>query len=369
MDGVNLDFPLAHAAKVLAKSRIPHRTFEQAIKRIWQTASVAQPGEVVICVGPSRVGKSRAIRDAMARFERPVDAQSEHSMPPVSRPVLSLRIRNSSKNARLRSKDFYAQALSKQHHPIFGFTDAVDHKGRTLATVIRDTAEDRLVEAFSQTLIAEQTKFLVLDEIQHLRYMEGGRDGPIRMLDSLKTLAEEKGFVLVLAGAYPVLDFLEQTPHLLGRSFDFEFARYRFSDDDKESFCAVLDTIEVLIPWQGEPLATYLDYLLTNSLGCVGLLMKWFREATTHAGNDDRGAMQLSDLEASVLNRRKRQALLAEIDSGEARWHRNPPAGSEADDQFRPASAPDNGDSKSPNPKRKKPFTAKNRNYSLGGRT
>lgn len=53
------------AVERIKAERIAHRSYTRAVHDVFSALAVAQPGELVVVVGPSRVGKSRAIAEAV----------------------------------------------------------------------------------------------------------------------------------------------------------------------------------------------------------------------------------------------------------------------------------------------------------------
>ena len=68
--------------------------------------------------------------------------------------------------------------------------------------------------------------------VQHILRFYGGLKAAAAFLDSLKSLAQDTKIILVLVGAYPILDALNLSPHLLGREDPIHFPRYSINKED-----------------------------------------------------------------------------------------------------------------------------------------
>lgn len=105
------------------------------------------------------------------------------------------------------------------------------------------------------------------------------------MLDAWKCVAEDTGVVLVLTGTYELHNAMQNSTHMLGRKSFVHFPRYRVTREDILGFHSILQTYARYLPLapELENILAYSEYLYSGSLGCIGLLERWFRDALGNA--------------------------------------------------------------------------------------
>jgi len=138
------------------------------------------------------------------------------------------------------------------------------------------------------------------------------------VIDSWKCLAQTAGLVLVIVGAYPVLDILRNSPHLLGRKHQVHLSRYHMSEEDVSSFLWILEHFELVLRLDSSlpSLASCGELLYEGSLGCIGLVKSWLRRAAAFAAIENKGITE-SILRQTMLSNADREAIALEIYSGE----------------------------------------------------
>ena len=228
----------------ISKERLQHPSYDRAIRRLFQSAAVALPGEVIVLVGPSRVGKTSAIQEAMHQTV---------GEPPslTTKPSIRVVVDNMSTSGQFSTKAFCRQILQALEHPIHGTSSVDDDVALRLDLQFHRVPEGMLHDAIERALRNQKTRFVVFDEVQHVKYARGGLRAAAAILDSWKCLAQKTGVVLILVGSYELLDHLTHVPHLLGRMHLVEFAPYLISNRaDREDFAQVLTTWSRLIRFE-----------------------------------------------------------------------------------------------------------------------
>jgi len=183
-------------------------------------------------------------------------------------------------------------ALRKLNHPLFSVEadspeNDIEHSRRQ--TRITTSA---LEEIFEKTLKTLNTKYLIIDEMQHLKYMNGGGKSALQMMEYFKALAEELKIVLIFVGAYPILTVLDLSPHLLGRTSAIHMRRYNLAHDvDRARYREILKLFGGELKYNSSKvnLQTWETYLYEGSFGLIGLLSSWIRDAMANmaARGDD----------------------------------------------------------------------------------
>lgn len=255
--------------------KIPHRNWEEALAESFAFMTTASPGEVVCIVGPSRAGKTRLIEHLKSLF----DHDDLHKSP-GSQPVVVVDAINSAPNGTFSTKDFIQRMLEEIHHPIFAVGDDIE-ENEIRYQKIDTTTETVLRRALERGLRARDVSFLIIDEAQHIKYATKGAVGAYAVMDSLKCLAKTANLILVVVGAYPILDILQNSPHLLGRKHQVHFARYKLTEEDLTEFAGIVAAYEehLEICKSLGSLVSVLDLLYDGSLGCIGLLRAWLLRA------------------------------------------------------------------------------------------
>lgn len=336
--------------------RILHRNYERALSESFAALLAASPGEIVCIAGPSRVGKSR-LAGELARLivgDRP---QVNDRLVPV----VSVLASNCTNRGVFRTKDFAVHCLEAIRHPIYGVPRSDDPWDALRTRLIHSTPESSLIDAFRKAIEICQTKYLFFDEGQHVGYALGGDHEAAAILNSWKSFAAMTKTVLVLIGAYPLIDLLQLSPHMLGRKHQVHFPRYAMTEDDLLIFDQILDTYSSLValPPDVRTLRAWNDLLYPDSFGCIGLLEGWLRDglARAQAGNSD-----FLLKEHLIETRRPRgdlEAIATEISAGE-----------HALMAWDPANDQPSSSSKQTAPIRrgKKPFQKNPRRYQIGCR-
>ena len=138
---------------------------------------------------------------------------------------------------------------------------------------------------------------MLIDEAQHFSRIATGRRLQDQ-LDTLKSLSNMTGTLLVLFGSYELHHFRNLSGQLSRRSIDVHFPRYDIRvQDDVEAFRNLLFTFQGELPLAEEPdLDARWDYFYERSLGCAGVLKDWLKRAyedAQHAGASERPLVEV----------------------------------------------------------------------------
>jgi len=207
---------------------------------------------------------------------------------------------------------FYIEAFDSINHPFYTLDSHYRQvNDETLRRRTKDS--DRLLSySLEYALQTLDVRYLIIDETQHLLYARGGKQGALRILEMLKTLADHINCVLVLVGAYPILQVLRLSPHLIGREFLIEMHRYKSKRQvDLEEFEAILEWYSEGIQFESgvNGLRDWNQLLYEQSYGVVGNLSARLRGALARMQTlgDSRLSLQ------HVLDTRKPQWHLEEV--------------------------------------------------------
>jgi len=301
------------AAEKIAGQRVEHRNYCQAVERILNALGIAQPGEVVVVVGPSRVGKSRAVAQAVSRCVRlPVGSDGK--------PFVIVQAENASTLGAFSTKAFMQALCRAIEHPIYGMAEPDDPWGSRIHARLHRTPEAMLRDAVEHGLLLLGTRYLVVDEAHHVGYAGSNGANALAVLDSWKCMAHRTNTVLCLVGSYQLLDILARAPHLLGRQRLIEFPRYRANDsEDIKAFGQILQAWSTLFRFD-DPQTTLRSWrrlLFTHSFGCIGHLSKWLRSTLGEISAGKLNAVTESLLRSTRHPASQEAAIAAEIEAGE----------------------------------------------------
>ncbi len=172
--------------------------------------------------------------------------------------------------------------------------------------------------ALEQALKHRQPKIFFIDEAHHMLMVTSGRkltDLP----EAIKSLANRTGVVHGLVGTYELLTLHDVGDQLSRRSVYVHFPRYRADcTQDREIFQSVVWGFQLRMPLPQEPdLVSYWDYCYERSLGCVGILKNWLRNALADAITEGATTVQLKHLEQRALSVAQCRNILKKIKEGE----------------------------------------------------
>ncbi|WP_440224485.1 AAA family ATPase [Dokdonella sp. MW10] len=355
------------ALEAVLEVRIQHAHFLRAVDELFNAMVSVRPGEVVLAVGPSRVGKTSAIAEALERIYGP---SAERGLNRI--PYVLVEAGNTSGGGAFSTKAFMWDACKAIKHPFYGSPTPDDPQGDKLHHRIYRTPESVLRSAFEHATSAMGTQFFVIDEAQHFKYV-AGRGRAEAVLNSLKCLANTTGMVLVLVGSYELLDMLCLAPHMIGRQVTIEFPRYRADlAHDRKAFRGVLAAWSKLLPFDqpATSLLTWTKFLHEQTFGCVGLLSVWLRAALASALSANESTFTLAALSRTRMAFGFKDAIQREIDRGEQligelRGEVDLPAPGSGGN---PVDQSGSNGAQPPSPRKKKPFKRESKRHPLGGR-
>lgn len=199
------------------KMTLEHDHYQKVIAACHSRVTFMLGGSVLAVVGPTRVGKSRAVREALRKLYPP----SAGRFPPF------IEIDASTTDSGFISTRYLTLTmLAKVEHPFY----VGDEHGLRLNNT-ETIARIRLVKALKH----RDVELIFIDEAHHLLRTKSTRSA-LAALDWLKCLGNETGVKIVLAGSYELLSTCFTSAHLNGRLSFIEFPRYRPIESDMQNF-------------------------------------------------------------------------------------------------------------------------------------
>lgn len=339
---------------------VAHRNYQQARARINNALVVRQPGECIGFTGPSRGGKT-SIAEEIVALHNPAKASTTL----IRRPAALIKVRNKGDKGNFTTKTFYLNALKSIHHPFFTVDGTDLNENAIRIRRMNNEPNDNLADILENALEVLGVKYLLIDEAQHLKYIVGGDKSACQVLESLKTLAEAIGCVIVFVGAYPILDVLRLAPHILGREYLVHLPRYRAENpSDIVAFEQVLQWFSKDIQFEAgvRSLRDWNEFLFDGCFGVPGLLSAWIRDGISEMLSRGDSRLHLDHMRFSQKRSADRKEIWTEINDGErsvAGWeYPSPEWPSEKQGEPKPAKKT----------KGLRPFESKPKRYKEGGR-
>lgn len=287
--------------------KINHRNWNNALAFAFQLLVTASPGDVVCITGPSRAGKSRLVKELI----KLLGMQSNEFSPNFT--SISVEAVNSGPNGSFSTKAFTQRLLRAVEHPSTTFLS----NDFSSATRFDRITENALRDTLENAIKRRQVKYIFIDEAQHVKYVTKGSQGGHAVMDSWKCLAESTGVVLIIVGAYPVLNIMDKSPHLLGRKRTVHLPRYENTESDGVEF---LNIAHIFLKESGVEydfnIKNEYSYLYQGTFGCIGLLQLWFSSAISYALST-KSLLTLEILNHVRLTDSDLEIIWQEIDTGE----------------------------------------------------
>ena len=258
--------------KVIGGLKIQHRNWLEALNQVYVLLLTISPGEIICITGPSRAGKTRLIDELQKLLEGDNDFSKTGLLPVVKTEAV-----NCSTNGSFSTKSFTKRLLRDIKHPMHGDED--------LNSIAKQDklSEDIYRQALEIALKARGVKYLFIDEAQHARYVGKGSQGAYAVMDSWKCLAQVSGVILIIVGAYPILDILRNSPHMIGRKYQVNLGRYQLNKEDLMEFTAILNQYGEATG-HSKFFIENIELLYKGSLGCIGLVRAWLLKSFALAG-------------------------------------------------------------------------------------
>lgn len=302
------------------KYTIAHPRLDEAFNYL--KLLVSNPGEsrVIFIYGPTGVGKT-TLRLLIEKWLIETALQELEAKPGYL-PVVSVEA-VVQKSGLFNSKDYIKRCLVELNEPLIDHK--IDYGARGIyrnnngqIVIESKVLETDLGWALEQALKHRKPKIFFIDEAHHMLMLASGRkltDLP----EAIKSLANRTGVVHGLVGTYELLSLHDVGDQLSRRSVYVHFPRYRADiTQDREIFQSVVWGFQLHMPLHEEPdLLSHWDYCYERSLGCVGILKNWFRNALADAITEGANTVEIKHLEQRALSVAQCRNIFNKIKEGE----------------------------------------------------
>lgn len=166
------------------------------------------------------------------------------------------------------------------------------------------------------------TKVWIIDEAQHMVF--GGKSGCAGdQFDVIKSIAQNCGIKLMLAGPQEMEGGLGSSAQLARRSVTIHYRRYLPSDaEDLNEFNSVVNSLLLEMDVAGYPsVLDNVELFYSGCAGCVGILKDWLARAyglaLRRVDDKPRAYLTLDDLRSTRLSAEAMRTIMADIRSEE----------------------------------------------------
>jgi len=292
-----------------------HKHFSRALDLAATYASLSPPGGMVLVVGTSGSGKTTLARKLIQRLVGDGTTWSEGSVP-----VCATSICNDV-GGLFNSKNLVLRLLQRIDHPFYGLNvvDASDTCGSLEVGRVRlRYSEPHLRLVLERAMDLRSTKFVVIDEAQHLLKTASVRQA-VNHLDSIKSLAERTGAVIVLVGTYEVLPIWNRSAQLNRRLQDVILDRYKIEiRDDLLEFERILESYARILPLANSSLLHEMnEFLYEKTFGIIGELARLLAGAHALMIVNKEKAIDSTMLKQSAHSATKLKTMVREALGGE----------------------------------------------------
>ena len=267
---------------------------------------------IIEVVGPTGIGKTTLVKKVHERLlDLYASAMKEN---PGFIPVVRVEA-PSPDGGSFHWGDFYKRFLRAAQEPMIEnkalkfIDEPIDRKSSTFA---------ELRWSMEQCIRQRGIKVVIIDEAQHLCKVSNARRLQDQM-DLIKSLSSLTGVQFFMVGTYELLSLLNQNGQLARRTRCIHFRRYNFQKpNDQQALSTLLRMFEKRLPVQADGVLTSnIEFIYEHSLGCIGILKDWLKQACGRVVDSKRVALTPADLEATKLSEESLMQILTEILEGE----------------------------------------------------
>lgn len=302
----------------LANLRINHSRIKELRGEVQSLIYPNSQSNILLIVGPTGVGKStlttHLVESALSNHRSHMDSDANLipavyvQAPASGEKEFSWRL-------------LYERILGQLEDDRLGLSKhaiGIDENTKMLVRPKRTGSSNLagLRTAVERALRQRATQFLVIDEAAHI-FMQTSDKQMGNHMNTLKSLANECGTQIVLAGSYDLYNFVSKSAQLARRTHVIHFERYRQDvPEDVRAFTTCVKQFEATLPelWQGQ-LTPHTLALMENTLGCVGTLSRVLTKAARIA--EAAGNWSIDMLQRTLLTEAQVVQILEETTNGE----------------------------------------------------
>ena len=289
------------------KYTVSHANLEFARERIWRAVRNAVEQQVINLIGPSGVGKTTLL-NKLETLILQTEKQNMLSNPGYI-PVIQVEAGAPERGSFDWKQDLYLDILKKLNQE---FINEYSRRSKRPSTQL-------VSDAVQEAIINRETKYLIIDEAQHIGIGARTPEKRENQMDVLKSITNKTKCNIILAGTYKFRELLNLNEQLSRRSVPVHFERYQLSKPND-----IREFLDILIDFQSEMPVPQMPSLLEIAqelyeacLGCVGILKPILYKALADAIDDNAKTVTEEYIYPHIPTLKQRKKMLDEILAGE----------------------------------------------------
>jgi energy-coupling factor transporter ATP-binding protein EcfA2 len=297
---------------------VRHPQLNRAYDSLKCAVTEAQPGSLVLVLGPAGVGKTTLLGRVVKHLVEEVIAELEEDRGRI--PVAMVEA-VAPESGNFNWIDYYERLLTALEEPLIGHKverDGAKPGGLLTPKGRREKAARVLRKSVEEAIHHRRPQAILIDEAQHVATISSGRK-LLDQLNCIKSVANMTHTTHILAGTYELMAFRNLSGQLSRRSVDVHFRRYRADvPEERMAFTNVLYTFQQHLPLAETPdLVGDWEYFYERTIGCVGILKDWLLRSLKLAIDSDRKGLTREIIEQRALSVSQCNKLAAEATDGE----------------------------------------------------
>lgn len=302
-----------------------HPFLDDAFERLKPIIRECGESRVLFIVGPTGAGKTKLIELIRQWVIQEFLSELESDRARIPFALVEAKL---PKSGLFNIKDHLKRSLLALHEPARFIDSKIDYgvSGVYVNELHQLVLKPKILEtdlgwALESALKQRRPQIFCIDEAHHMLSVASGRkltDIP----EAIKSLANITQILHGLVGTYELLTLQDIGDQLSRRSVYIHLPRYNAKYiEDREIWQNIVWNFQCNVPITEIPdFLGIWDYLYERSLGCVGILKNWTRNALADALQEEATTVTRKHLESRALSASQALNILRKISEGEKKY-------------------------------------------------